>query len=222
MQKQKGKKGAKKATAGEISKDETTIEKPVGDDKPAVETPEPEPAEQTPEPTVEPEENNEEEQQETPAEPMPDAPISPEPETSPDETKELPVRGAHKRQPSLSVQSKIRSSSFRNSISTAVSPGSSIKSPPLPPLAPDDEQIHEVFRKQASRLEELEKENKRLEKEFNNANGRREKAEEELEDLRESSVEVIELKDRLAKAEKQVAELESLVYSILMIQSIPY
>lgn len=213
MQKQKGKKGAKKATTGETSKDETTTEKPAGDDKPAVETPEP---------TVEPEENNEEEQQETPAEPMPDAPISPEPETSPDETKELPVRGAHKRQPSLSVQSKIRSSSFRNSISTAVSPGSSIKSPPLPPLAPDDEQIHEVFRKQASRLEELEKENKRLEKEFNNANGRREKAEEELEDLRESSVEVTELKDRLAKAEKQVAELESLVCSILIIQSIPY
>lgn len=213
MQKQKGKKGTKKATTAESSKDETTTEKPAGDDKPAVETPEPEAAKQTPELAVEQEEKKEEEekQEEAPTEPMPDAPISPEPETSPDETKELPARGAHKRQPSLSVQSKMRSSSFRNSISTAISPASSIKSPPLPPLAPGDEQIHEVFRKQATRLEELEKENKRLEKEFNNANTRREKAEEELEDLRESSVEVIELKDRLVKAEKQVTELESLV-----------
>jgi DNA repair exonuclease SbcCD ATPase subunit len=220
MQKQKGKKGAKRATAGESSKDETTTEKPAGDDKPALETPGPEVVEQTPEPAVEQEEKMEEEQreqeqrEEAPPEPMPDAPISPEAETSPDETKELPVRGAHKRQPSLSVQSKMRSSSFRNSISTAVSPGSSIKSPPLPPLAPGDEQIHEVFRRQTARVEELEKENKRLEKEFTAANAGREKAEEELEDLRESSVEVIELKDRLAKAKKQVAELESLVCAI--------
>ena len=215
MQKQKGKKGAKKATAGESSKDETTTDKPAGDDKHPVETPEPEAAEQTPEPAVEQEEKKvEEQQEEAPTEPMPEAPISPEAETSPDETKELSVRGAHKRQPSLSVQSKMRSSSFRNSISTAVSPGSSIKSPPLPPLAPGDEQIHEVFRRQTARVEELEKENKRLEKEYSSANARREKAEEELEDLRESSVEVIELKDRLAKAEQQVAELESLVCAI--------
>lgn len=215
MQKQKGKKGAKKAAAGESSKDETTVDKPAGDDKHPVETPGPEAAEQTPEPAVEQEEKKVEgQQEEAPTEPMPEAPISPEAETSPDETKELSVRGAHKRQPSLSVQSKMRSSSFRNSISTAVSPGSSIKSPPLPPLAPGDEQIHEVFRRQTARVEELEKENKRLEKEYNSANARREKAEEELEDLRESSVEVIELKDRLAKAEKQVAELESLVCAI--------
>lgn len=218
MQKQKGRKGAKKATAGESSKDETTNEKPAGDDNPVVETPETEAADQTPEPAVEQEEKKEEEPQEdAPTEPMPDAPTSPDPETNPDETKELPIRGAHKRQPSLSVQSKMRSSSFRNSISTAVSPGSSIKSPPLPPLAPGDEQIHEVFRRQTARVEELEKENKRLEKEYSSANARREKAEEELEDLRESSVEVIELKGRLAKAEEQVAELESLVCSILSI-----
>lgn len=223
MQKQKGKKGTKKAAVGESSKDETTTEKPAGDDKPAVETPDPDAAEQTPEPTVGQKEKKEEEQRdEVPTEPMPNAPISPEPETSADEAKELPVRGAHKRQPSLSVQSKMRSSSFRNSISTAVSPGPSIKSPPLPPLAPGDEQIHEVFRRQTARVEELEKENKRLEKEYSNANARREKAEEELEDLRESSVEVIELKDRLSNAEKQLAELESLVWYMLMMDGMSY
>jgi DNA repair exonuclease SbcCD ATPase subunit len=200
MQKQKSKKGGKKAAAEEPSKNEPT-EKP-SSTEPAAEMPETEAA------TDEQQAKGEEE---SPAEPMPDAPTSPGPEASPAEVKELPTREAHARQPSLSVQSKIRSSSFRNSISSTVSPGSAIKSPPLPPLAPDDEQIHEVFRKQAARLEDLEKENKRLEKEFNNANTRRQKAEDQLEELRESSVEVIELKDRLAKAEKQVAELETLV-----------
>ncbi|OKL62889.1 hypothetical protein UA08_01741 [Talaromyces atroroseus] len=207
MQKQKGKKNAKKAAAEEPSKDET-IEKPSSV----------EPAAETPDAVVATDEQQAKGEEQSPAEPMPDAPSSPGPETSPTEVKELPTREAHARQPSLSLQSKIRSSSFRNSISSAVSPGSGIKSPPLPPLAPDDEQIHEVFRKQAARLEDLEKENKRLEKEFNNANARRQKAEDQLDELRESSVEVIELKDRLAKAEEQVAELERLKAEIASLQ----
>lgn len=96
-------------------------------------------------------------------------------------------------------------------MSSTTSPGAGVKSPPLPPLTPDNQQIHEVFRKQAARVEELEKDNKRLEKDLEDANSRRQKSEEQLEDLREASVEVIELKDRLDKAEQQVAEIEKLV-----------
>lgn len=238
MQKQKGKKGAKKTTTGDAGKDEAGVDKSTGDDKPAVVTTGPEKPgpeststndQDEQEKNIKESEEKKEEKEEKEGgenakedeslspERMPDAPTSPDQDANSSDTKELPTRGTHHRQPSLSVQSKMRSSSFRNSISTAVSPGSSIKSPPLLPLTPGDEQIHEVFKKQATRLDELEKENKRLEKDLNNANARREKIEDELEDLRESSVEVIELKDRLARAEKQVNELETLVRNIVCV-----
>lgn len=154
-------------------------------------------------------------QDEPATEPMPDAPTSPGPDAATSEVKELPSRGAHARQPSLSVQSKMRSSSFRQSSISQGAPAASalasLKSPPLPPLSPDGEHVHEVFRKQAARVEDLERENKRLERELEDANSRRLKSEEQLEDLREASVEVVELKNRLEKAEKQVAEIEKLV-----------
>lgn len=158
---------------------------------------------------------------------MPDAPTSLGPggtagahEQENEVVKELPTRGSHARQPSLSLQSKMRSSSFRK---TSFSNGSgagptspsaaiaNLKSPPLPPLTPDGDSVHEVFRKQAARLEELERDNKRLEKELEDANAKRRKVDEQLEDLREASVETVELKDKLDKAEKKVAEIEKLV-----------
>lgn len=218
MQKQKGKKTGKKAAAGDTaSKDEGAAAAKPDDsagDKPDNEPTEPE-AEKEPEPEkTDEKEDAAEKEIESPTEPMPDAPTSPGPEASPGEVvAALPTRGLHARQPSLSMQSKRRSSSFRTSVSTTVSPVAGMKSPPpLPPLAPDSEQVHEVFRRQAARVEELEKENKKLEKDLDDANSRRQKSENELEDIRESSVEVVELKDRLDKAEKQVAEIESLVY----------
>lgn len=217
LQKQKAKKAAKKAAAGaEASKDDTTTE-------PATPREPGEPVEQQEKPD-EPEKHDELEKpdeekredksdKETATEPMLDAPTSPGPDAT--DVKELPSRGAHARQPSLSAQSKMRSSSFRKSSISQGAPAASslgsLKSPPLPPLSPDTEHVHEVFRKQAARLEELEKENKRLERELEDANARRLKSEEQLEDLREASVEVVELKDRLEKAEKQVAEIEKLV-----------
>jgi DNA repair exonuclease SbcCD ATPase subunit len=146
---------------------------------------------------------------------MPDAPGSLESETTQENTKELLSRGAHSRQPSISLQSKMRSSSFRNSSIShgAASPPIAAFKSALPPLSPDDDSIHEVFRKQASRLEELERDNKRLEKQLEDANARRKKSEEQLEDLREASVEVVELKDRLEKAEQQATEINKLVGS---------
>lgn len=151
-----------------------------------------------------------EEQEELHAtEPMPDAP------TSPGDENVMELRSPHDREPSLSLQSKMRSSSFRKtSIShgaTSPPPIASLKSPPLPPLNPDGDSVHEVFRKQAARLDELEKDNRRLEKELEDANARRRRTEEQLEDLRDTSVEVVELKDKLGKAEEKTAEIEKLV-----------
>ena len=78
---------------------------------------------------------------------------------------------------SISQQSKMRSSSFRSS-SGPLSP--SHEFPPEENTAPD------IYRKQAVRIEELEKENKRLAKEAGDGERRWKKAEEELEELREA------------------------------------
>lgn len=82
--------------------------------------------------------------------------------------------------PSLSQQSKLRSTSFRKgSISTGgpLSPG---------PFSPDGETAPDIYRKHVARIEELEKENRRLLKESTDAEKRWQKAEEELADLREA------------------------------------
>jgi archaellum component FlaC len=71
--------------------------------------------------------------------------------------------------------------------------------------------VHEVYRKQAGRIEELERENKRLEKEVEDVTGRFKKTEDQLEDLREASVDVAELRERLRVAEGKVGGVEELV-----------
>lgn len=73
--------------------------------------------------------------------------------------------------------------------------------------------MHEVFRKQSTKIEELEKENKRLEKEIADATIRWRKTEEQVEDLREASVDSVELREKLKQAEEKVVDVESLVCS---------
>jgi predicted nucleic acid-binding Zn-ribbon protein len=68
-----------------------------------------------------------------------------------------------------------------------------------------------VFRKQSTKIEELEKDNKRLEKELSDATMRWRKTEEQVEDLREASVDGVELKEKLKQAEEKAAGIESLV-----------
>lgn len=85
-------------------------------------------------------------------------------------------------QPSLSLQSKMRSSSFRK----ASMSGGSLSPVALKGFSPDGDTAPDIFRKQAVRIEELEKENKRLAKEAQDVEKRWQKAEEELEDLREA------------------------------------
>ena len=129
---------------------------------------------------------------------------------------DAPSDKAHVRQPSLSVQSQLRSSNFRRtSVSQTPSspPPHDIKSPILPILSAEGESINDIYRKQTLRLDELEKENKRLAKEARDVKLRLEKAEEELEDLRESSAELGELRMRATKVDAQTEEIDRLVRS---------
>lgn len=153
----------------------------------------------------------------SPTEPMPEAPTSLPSEVEPHVRIDAPRASQnHGRQPSLSIQSKMRSSSFRKTSvsqgSVSPSPSATMRSPSLPPLTADGDSVHEVYRKQSTRIEDLEKDNKRLEKELDEASGRWRKTEEQLEDLRESSVDAAELKDKLDKAEQKAAEVDALVW----------
>ncbi|OBT57497.1 hypothetical protein VE04_02140 [Pseudogymnoascus sp. 24MN13] len=128
-----------------------------------------------------------------------------------------PARGHKARQPSLSVQSKMRSSSFRQ----GAGPGP--LSPPI--LSPEGgDTAPEIHRRQQAKIEELERENKRLAKETSESERRWKKAEEDLEELREadtesktagstapSSDEAQKLKSQVASLERQNAHLQAQV-----------
>ena len=89
------------------------------------------------------------------------------------------------RQPSMSLQSKMRSSSFRRmSVSQGPLSPNGARSPELPVLSPDGDSVNSIYRKQAARLDELEKENKRLAKEAKENENKWKQTEEELEELR--------------------------------------
>ncbi|KAH8893426.1 hypothetical protein GQ53DRAFT_645311 [Thozetella sp. PMI_491] len=117
--------------------------------------------------------------------------------------------------PSLSQQSKARSASFRK---PSISTGGGPLSPGL--FSPDGETAPDIYRKQVSRIEELEKENKRLAKEASDSEKRWQKAEEELDTLRESDgvvggkagspdSEAEKLKNEVAALQRQNAQLQS-------------
>lgn len=231
LQKQKGKKGKKKKDGGESSKQaaeaaEAAEATPPPEQTPDVETPAEEKKEAEEEEGEKPKEAQDE-AEETPEAPKEESPKEEpakedeeavaEPEEQQDKSENasesnetVPVSRSHGRQPSISVQSNMRSSSFRQS--TGLQPG--VRSPPLPPLSPDGSTAPEVFRKQALRLEELERDNKRLEKELDTASTKWKRSEEQLDDLREASGETVELRERLEKAEKQAEEVEGLVSCI--------
>jgi len=105
------------------------------------------------------------------------------------------------RQSSISIQSKLRSGSFRRT-STVGPLSPSATSAFLPALTPDGETMNDIYRKQAFRLDELERENKRLEKEAREGEARWRRSEEELEGLREASGEASAFKVQAQKAEE--------------------
>lgn len=110
---------------------------------------------------------------------------------------------SHQRKQSLSVQSKMRSSSFRQ----GTSPG------PMSPnfgFSPEGDTAPDIYRKQAIRIDELEKENKRLAREAGDGEKRWKKAEEELEDLREAEDDSTPKKESSASSGSS-QEMEKLV-----------
>ncbi|KAI1098507.1 hypothetical protein F4804DRAFT_122305 [Jackrogersella minutella] len=105
---------------------------------------------------------------------------------------------------SLSQQSKLRSSSFRQG---TVSPTGF-------PLSPEGETAPDIYRKQVARIEDLEKENKRLAKEAGDSEKRWQKAEEDLADLREADRDgsdnlVEKLKSEIAALQRQNSQLQN-------------
>ncbi|RMY19246.1 hypothetical protein D0867_04790 [Hortaea werneckii] len=96
--------------------------------------------------------------------------------------------------PSESKQSKQRSESFRQGSSGPLSPGA---------------EVQDLYKKQAARIEELEKESKSHKQQQEEGASRLAKAEEELEKLREDSSDVAELKTKSKEAENLKEELAS-------------
>ncbi|KAL8906102.1 MAG: hypothetical protein Q9207_002234 [Kuettlingeria erythrocarpa] len=139
------------------------------------------------------------------------AEVSQTPEETKDtvEPSEAPPKPLHTRQPSMSVQSRMRSTSFRRSQGAQVPTSPSLNGNKSPILNPEDD-VTEIYRKQAARLDELEKETKRLTKAYLDAETRYKRAEEELEDLRETNSEIASLKSKASQSASLVDEVAKL------------
>lgn len=123
----------------------------------------------------------------------------------------------HSRQHSLSLQSKLRSTSFRRTSTAGPVSPSAGKSPQLADF-PEGDSMPEIYRKQATKIAELENENKRLEKMCTDGESRWRRSEEELEDLRESKGETATLRQKAKEAEESSAEIQRLRSEIASLQ----
>ncbi|KAI9826432.1 MAG: hypothetical protein M1826_006641 [Phylliscum demangeonii] len=125
----------------------------------------------------------------------------------------------HGRQPSLSMQSQRRSSSFRHAslpqgplspTAPSTNHGNG-KIAHLPPLKPQGETMTDIYRKQAARLELVERDHRRLERELAEKEASQLRTEEELEELRAAKGELTVLRERLQKMKMGEDEVEKLV-----------
>ena len=187
MKKQKAKK------AGGAKKKEEKTETPV-----AVTTETPTEAEASAEPA-----KSEEKPEEAAPSAVEATSAAPAPTEDDDEPSDLPVpKASHGRKPSVAVESRQRSESFYRSgtAGTPISPG---------PLSPGGGVTSEVYKEQAQRIEELEKENKRLTGEVEENQNRWKKGEEELEELRESRGDVALAVEKGKEADKLVSNFSA-------------
>ncbi|KAF2659811.1 hypothetical protein K491DRAFT_688914 [Lophiostoma macrostomum CBS 122681] len=129
-----------------------------------------------------------------------------------DEPTELPKAAAsHGRKPSVAVESRMRSASFYRggeggpTSPTAITPGGGVSG--------------DIYREQAQRIEELERENRRLSGEVEEGERRWKKGEEELEELREGQGDVALAVERGKEAEKLKSEVESLKRQLSHLQT---
>ncbi|KAK3903091.1 hypothetical protein C8A05DRAFT_14928 [Staphylotrichum tortipilum] len=199
---------AKAKKAGSSSKKgDAAASAPPTDDAP------PSPATAEPTPEAAPEKQEEEAEEQKPAEEA-----SPEDSAPAELTSPVPASST----PSLSQQSKARSTSFRQG-SVSIPAGAAPLSPSLGGgagatglglFSPEGETAPDIYRKHVQRIEELERENRGLVKEVRDVEGRWRKAEGELADLREGEGgegqgEVMKLKTDLAALQRQNAQLQS-------------
>ncbi|KAF1849472.1 M protein repeat protein-like protein [Cucurbitaria berberidis CBS 394.84] len=142
--------------------------------------------------------------EEVATEPVEATSASPGPVEDDEEPSSLPVpKPSHGRKLSVAVESRQRSESFYRSgaAATPISPN---------PLSPSGGVTSEVYREQAQRIEELEKDNKRLAGEVEDSENKRRKGEEELEELREGRGDVALAVAKGKEADQLKSEVESL------------
>ncbi|KAF1815039.1 hypothetical protein P152DRAFT_391352, partial [Eremomyces bilateralis CBS 781.70] len=133
-------------------------------------------------------------------------------ETTTDSPEKKP-KASHGRQPSQSIQSKMRSEAFRGGHGPT-SP-TALKSPTQVTSPADD--VQDIYRKQVQRIEQLEQENKKLVAEARENSDKVKKVQDELEELREAHADGAEIKSKADQAEqfsKQIEELKAEVASL--------
>jgi len=143
-------------------------------------------------------ETPEEKPEEIAPEPVEATSASPGPVEDDDEPAELAApKASHGRKPSIAVESRQRSESFyrAGAVGTPTSPSAG---------TPGGGITSEVYREQALKIEELERENKRLASEAEENQTRWQKGEEELEELREGRGDVALAVEKGKEADKLV------------------
>jgi hypothetical protein len=143
-------------------------------------------------------ETTDEKPEEAAPEPVEATSASPGPVEDDDEPAELAApKASHGRKPSIAVESRQRSESFyrAGAVGTPTSPGAG---------TPGGGITSEVYREQAQKIEELERENKRLASEAEENQTRWKKGEEELEELREGRGDVALAVEKGKEADKLV------------------
>ncbi|KAF2470156.1 uncharacterized protein BDR25DRAFT_334636 [Lindgomyces ingoldianus] len=158
-------------------------------------------------------EKSEERTEELAPEPVEATSASPGPIEDDDEPAELPkATQGHGRKPSVAVESRLRSASFYQ--------GGSGGTPTSPTaITPGGDVSGDIYRKQAQRIEELERENKRLVGEVDEGERRWKKGEEELEELREGRGDVALAVERGREVDKLKSEVESLKRQLSHLQT---
>jgi hypothetical protein len=107
---------------------------------------------------------------------------------------------SHGHKPSVAVESRLRSASFYRggdagpTSPTAITPGGGVSS--------------DIYREQAQRIEELERENKKLASDVEESERRWKRGEEELEDLREGRGDIALAVEKGKEADKLVSRLD--------------
>ncbi|KAI9836698.1 MAG: hypothetical protein M1838_004999 [Thelocarpon superellum] len=128
------------------------------------------------------------------------------------------VSTPHKTTPSLSLQSRMRSTSFRRGSGSQIPLSPTLRSPTLASMSPEGDAVTDIYRKQARRIDELESDNKRMEKDMAETERRWRKTEAEVEELREAQAELAILKDRASKAEGTEETMDKLRLEIASLQ----